>query len=387
VQWIALNPLSDVRPPARDGHAAVVLNASLLLFGGVAEPTKEKSEKNNNDKDDDDKDDKDDDDEGDEDDEDEEGDEEDEQDEEDAPPLVELNDLWIYEFGTSVWTKATVSGDIPTPRTGSVLFRAAHSADHVWLFGGFSSTSGWMSDLFKLSVLPEANSFRWDRVDAEGDAPTCRDKLVAATGADGRVWLFGGFGPLTDEAGDDGFGDGQTYKWFDELFLFEDAGAKFTRVACTDAQPRCAAAGAVVGNELFVFGGSFSRDPSKRSDELRSLALPPSGSASPSAAWAVVRSGASGTPSGRSFVSAVQIGGRFVVFGGKSRQDKPLGDGGVFFNGAWSPLPGVVRPTARQYFQLVQRDENTAMLFGGSGQARGGAEVRFNDLWLLRVTP
>jgi hypothetical protein len=336
-------------------------------------------EKTNHDNDDDDEEDDEDDDNEEDDDNDQ--DDDDDDDDDDGSPLTELNDLWIFEFSSSTWSQATVSGDIPLPRTGSVFFRANAN---VYLFGGFSSSSGWSSDLFKLVVLPELNSFRWERVDADGDAPTCRDKLLAATGADGRAWLFGGFGPLTEEAGDDGFGDGQTYKWFDELFLFDDATIKFTRVACTDAQPRCAAAGAVVGNELFVFGGSFSRDPSKRSDELRSLALPAAGAESPSAAWAVVASGARGTPSGRSFVSAVQIGGRFVVFGGKSRQETPLGDGGVFFNGAWSPLPGLVRPTPRQYFQLVQRDENHALLFGGSGLARD-REVRFDDLWILRL--
>jgi hypothetical protein len=375
-EFLKLSAQGVVAPNARDGHAATVLGLrALLVFGGVTETSQNKSDDDDDDDDDDD------------------GivrhtDQENGDDDidEDESPLRELNDLWQFDFASATWSQLAMAGDVPTPRTGSVMFRGA-SADVVFVFGGFSQQSGWSSELFRADLQAK----RWTRIgdgdDDLGDVPTCRDKIASATGADGRVWLYGGFGPLVDEAGDDGFGDGQTFKWFDDLFVFDPARQRFTRVPCTNAEPRCAAAAAVVGSELLVFGGSFSRDPAKRSDELRALTLPAAGaeSAQPSE-WRVIA--AANAPSGRSFVSAANVGGSFVVFGGKGRQDQPLGDGGVFCNGAWAPLaPLTERPSARQYAQLVVREDQThALLYGGSGVALGN-EVRLGDLWILRAKP
>lgn len=370
LDFVKIVPQSPAQPSARDGMAAVVVGQVLLIFGGVTDATTDAAA-------DDDDDDEDDivktvaGDDG----------EDDEEEDEGESGLKELNDLWLFDFAASTWASVSVSGAGPTPRTGSVLFRHASDANVVFLYGGFSSSSGWFSDLFRLDLA----SRRWERIDDDaGDVPTCRDKIACATGADGRVWLFGGFGPLVNDAGDDGFGDGSTFSWFEDLYVFDTLAARFSRVATAGSAPRCAAGAAVVGGELLVFGGSSSRDPTKRSDELRALPLPAAGAAgAPVPAWRVIA--APHAPAGRSFVSAVQLAGRFVVLFGKSRQDLPLADGGVFFNDSWTPVAAAAAgPAARQYAQLVARDATHALLFGGSGNAHG-VEVRFNDLFVARL--
>ncbi len=370
IDFVKVVPQSPAQPSARDGMAAVIVGQALLIFGGVADAVA-------------------DDDAGDDDDDDDDvnadivKDSVDEDEDEEAESgLKECNDLWLFDFASSTWATVSVSGAGPTPRTGSVMFRHANDANVVFLFGGFSSTSGWFSDLFRLDLAAR----RWERIDDDaGDVPTCRDKIACATAPDGRVWLFGGFGPLVDEAGDDGFGDGSTFSWFEDLYVFDTLTARFSRVATAGSAPRCAAGAAVVGGELLVFGGSSSRDPTKRSDELRALPLPAAGATGAVPAWRVIA--APHAPAGRSFVSAVQLAGRFVVLFGKSRQDLPLGDGGVFFNDSWTPVAAAAAgagPAARQYAQLVARDATHALLFGGSGNAVG-VEVRFNDLFVVRL--
>ena len=69
-----------------------------------------------------------------------------------------------------------------------------------------------------------------------------------------------------------------------------------------------------------------------------------------------------------------------IVFGGRGRSQENYNDLYVYNGEEWRKIDvkGEAKPSARAFASFVERDEQTALLFGGST-----ADERFNDVWLL----
>lgn len=68
--------------------------------------------------------------------------------------------------------------------------------EDIYLFGGFSLASGWNCDLYRCRKDAHSGAFVFERVDAQGDAPTARDKMsCVVVGA--AALIIGGFGRRT----------------------------------------------------------------------------------------------------------------------------------------------------------------------------------------------
>jgi hypothetical protein len=142
-----------------------------------------------------------------------------------------LNDLWVFDPSTKLWTWIAGANSIPVYESGSlptygVLGVPASgnvpggrdlsstwidSSGNLWLFGGSGSGSnnyfGELNDLW--SFNPSTTQWTWvagsDRegqggtfgtlgVPSEQNIPGARDAGAYWTGADGNFWLFGGIG-------------------------------------------------------------------------------------------------------------------------------------------------------------------------------------------------
>ena len=132
-----------------------------------------------------------------------------------------LNDLWVFDPGTSQWTWVSgsslvdapglygVSGNAPGARYGSQVYTDSHG--HFLLFGGFGHDSqgnaDWLNDLW--SYDPAARQWTWmsgpntiDGVGAYGslgvgapaNIPGARFQTVGWIDGADHLWLFGGYG-------------------------------------------------------------------------------------------------------------------------------------------------------------------------------------------------
>ncbi len=127
-------------------------------------------------------------------------------------------DLWKYDTLTNQWSivrhgRATSYGilgvpdpsNIPPTRTGAASWTGADGA--LYLFGGSSvSSSGYLSDLWRSTVTSQWTWLKGGRnaddygiygvqgSSAPGSVPGSRYGAACWTGADGALYLFGGYG-------------------------------------------------------------------------------------------------------------------------------------------------------------------------------------------------
>ncbi|MCC5875124.1 MAG: hypothetical protein JJU11_02790, partial [Candidatus Sumerlaeia bacterium] len=139
------------------------------------------------------------------------------------------NDLWRYEIDTGLWTwmkggpgfnPDVVYGTMGVPHpdnTPAITDRAAVWPDasdgKLWLYGGNSGNRGLQDDLWVYDI--EENTWRWvngsgslsgwsSAVHGERGVPSASNTPGARYGSatwqtsDGSLWLFGGFGEMTD---------------------------------------------------------------------------------------------------------------------------------------------------------------------------------------------
>ena len=176
-----------------------------------------------------------------------------------------LNDLWVYDPAGGNWTwmgggssvdEPAVYGtrgaasalNIPGARNGSVAW--TDGGGNVWLFGGFGFTTandyGNLNDLWMYD--PAAGQWTWvmgsNAVDQPGvygtkgtaassNIPGGRFGAVSVTGADGRFWLFGGYGE--DASGNAG--------WLNDLWTFDPAARQWTWISGSDTNGQSGAYG------------------------------------------------------------------------------------------------------------------------------------------------
>lgn len=190
---------------------------------------------------------------------------------------TQFNDLFLLDPGISetvvfdltlpanqTWTKIERPG-APSPRTGS---SAAVVGDLLLVFGGFSSELGWVDELYALDLSNPSGS--WSLVESPGPQP--RDKAgLVSVGPD--LYLFGGFGPLPEDSEDpfaeeeegeredsEESGPSTKFTWFSDLWRFDTANLKWTRLPLSGEVPPPRAAFGFAANPqgLFIVGGRDS---------------------------------------------------------------------------------------------------------------------------------
>jgi N-acetylneuraminic acid mutarotase len=203
-----------------------------------------------------------------------------------------LNDLWMYDPAASAWTwvsggdiidepgvygvkGAPLPANVPGARNGAASWVDGNG--NFWLFGGLGYSGagalGHLNDLWKFE--PSSGQWTWvsggSSVDLPGsygtlgsagpsNVPGARLGAASVTDADGRLWLFGGFGH--DAAGAEG--------WLDDLWMFDPASGRWTWVSGSDtngpegvygtkgtADAANLPGGRYLANAWFDAGGSF----------------------------------------------------------------------------------------------------------------------------------
>ncbi len=154
------------------------------------------------------------------------------------------NDLWIYDLNSNTWTwmkgdnipnqpglygtqGMESSGNKPGSRWGSVNW--TDNQNTLWLFGGEGFTPngfGWLNDLWNYN--PATNEWTWVKGDntvyesgrygtqgvpADENNPGGRHFAGGWLGADGKLWLFGGYGSGFGYFNDLWRYDPQTNQW------------------------------------------------------------------------------------------------------------------------------------------------------------------------------
>lgn len=145
--------------------------------------------------------------------------------------LGRLNDLWTYDPSTLQWTWVSGSetfgqggaygiqgtgslSNVPGARTEAVSWIDANGK--LWLFGGLGSDSAantgdlndlWMFDpatvewtwISGANTINHAGTYGTQATPAPSNVPGTRERAVSWMDANGKLWLFGGFG--NDSAG------------------------------------------------------------------------------------------------------------------------------------------------------------------------------------------
>lgn len=97
-----------------------------------------------------------------------------------------FNDVRSFDSDTQEWTEEPTIGWQPTPRGGHT---ATLVGNEIYLYGGADS-KGTFNDLYKLDL----RHLSWSKVPFPGgDVPKARTNHAAAAGANGRLYLFGGY--------------------------------------------------------------------------------------------------------------------------------------------------------------------------------------------------
>lgn len=283
--------------------------------------------------------------------------------------LIETNDLIRFSFDKKKWEKVAVRGETPAPRTGSSLVAVG---DSLYLFGGLSHSTGWLDDLYKFDTKTNT----WSVIKGDGSVPSTRDKLQGvALGP--LIYYFGGFGPKSTGLEDDSDEEwedednadlpsdqeGVELGWFNDLYVFDTVSQKWSQpVQMNLGVPTARAAHVMcaVNKQLVIFGG---KDIEARQNDIHifntetrkwnlDLAMKVQGQ----------------KPEPRSFHSAVSIGNKLVVIGGRGTLHQHFADVHVFDceSFTWSNMKqGGTVPEGRSQHSLGVIG-NSVIMFGGT---------------------
>jgi N-acetylneuraminic acid mutarotase len=210
----------------------------------------------------------------------------------------------------------------------------------IVLFGG-SASDGEVDDLSDTWTF---DGEVWTQI--EGPGPSAREGASMARLGDGRVVLFGGYGPAAQG----------TYDVFSDTWTFD--GTAWTQVRASGPIARARASMATLGDQVVLFGGyNQFFQPSPLSDTWLF----------DGASWTQV--GASGPP-GRSDASMATFGGAVVLVGGQGCADSlcysevPESDAWRFDGSSWTQLAGLVGTWGYTGGALAPVNEEL-VLFGG----------------------
>ncbi|KAJ0173190.1 hypothetical protein K1T71_011366 [Dendrolimus kikuchii] len=207
--------------------------------------------------------------------------------------LTNKNDLFEYKFQSAQWVQWKFSGQEPVPRSAH---GAAVYDDKLWIFAGYDGNT-LLNDMWTINLVGENR--QWEQIEQKGQCPpTCCNFPVAVSR--GKMFVFSG------QSG---------AKITNALFQFDFETHTWSRV-CTEHLLRCAGPAparryghvmAAHGRHLYVFGGAA--DNTLPSD-LHCCDLD-------TQMWSVVQPAPdSQIPSGRLFHAGAVVGDAMYIFGG-----------------------------------------------------------------------
>ncbi|XP_031564437.1 tip elongation aberrant protein 1-like [Actinia tenebrosa] len=266
----------------------------------------------------------------------------------DISEVSEVNETLVFCTETQTWSRASVGGKVPTPRSSASMTSIGNK---LYMFGGLSRDSGWLNDLYVL----DTDTMNWDLVQAEGNYPSPRDKLSAGTMGKKMV-LFGGFGPKVGTCNE---GEAE-FEWFNDFYLFDPETNIWKKLMPSlegSPTPRAAHSMCIAGTKIVIFGG---RDSVSRRHDIYILDTE-------SMAWESVETKGR-QPEPRSFHACTLVGNRMVVFGGRGMADQHFNDLHIFDIDKREWLQPAVSgdvPTPRGSHSLDMVD-SSVVLYGGS---------------------
>lgn len=228
------------------------------------------------------------------------------------------DELFVYETSSEIWERKLLKGDIPPPSSGGC---GVILGDTLYFFGGVIKTDldfdGNTNDFYALDLL----SMTWTHLNPSGTPPIPCEKLVG-WGHDGKVYFFGGFGPLPERhvffqyIMDDETG----CAWNNQFFSYnpQTNSWEWPFVNGQTPSPRAAHAGDKCGSQMFISGGRLK---TVRKNDLYVLDMD-------TMTWSGnINESADRVPPGRSWHSFTFISpNRAVLYGGFSTYNNVLND-------------------------------------------------------------
>jgi len=247
---------NGVPPAPRYHHSAVVHEASMFIFGGYTGDIHSNSN------------------------------------------LTNRNDLWEYKFATGQWSQWFLSGRKPVPRSAH---GAAVYDGKLWIFAGYDGNAR-LNDMWTISLVNSGSdgSCRvWEEVVQSGECPpTCCNFPIAV--ARDCLFVFSG------QSG---------AKKNNSLFQFHFKSSTWTRISTEHILRGCPPPPTrryghtmvAYDRQLYVFGGAADNNPS---NDVHCFDLD-------TQSWSVIPPSAdSQVPSGRLFHAGAIVGEAMFIFGG-----------------------------------------------------------------------
>lgn len=217
--------------------------------------------------------------------------------------LTNKNDLFEYKFQSAQWVQWKFSGQEPVPRSAH---GAAVYDDKLWIFAGYDGNAR-LNDMWTINLLGETR--QWERIEQKGQCPpTCCNFPVAV--ARGKMFVFSG------QSG---------AKITNALFQFDFETHTWSRV-CTEHLLRSAGGAparryghVMVAHRahLYVFGGAADNT---LPNDLHCYDLD-------TQIWSVIQpANDSQIPSGRLFHAGAVVGDALYIFGGTIDNNVRSGD-------------------------------------------------------------
>lgn len=277
-----------------------------------------------------------------------------------CPGGAQCSTVEEYDPAGNIWTVKT---SMPTPRV--TLGVAAAPNGRLYAIGGFRNGGGGCPSGLDCALVEEYNpaTNQWrGLVDGLALMPTNRSILGVATAPNGRVYAIGGFNSV---------GVHSEVEEYDPSANSWSVKPSLAPLPNPPAVPRNAAASAVAGGRVFVFGGangagtpladSYEYNPGNNS--WRAVDPMPTARYGASAVTA---------PNGKMYVvGGVDTGGSQLALA--EEFTPPLNGAGI---GSWRVAPQVAQPTAHRYllgFALASNGRLYAV--GGFGTPAGGLGV------------
>ncbi|XP_015585938.1 kelch domain-containing protein 4 [Cephus cinctus] len=174
-------------------------------------------------------------------------------------------DLWVYRIGEKKWEKITSPGG-PSARSGH---RMVHVKKQLIVFGGFHDNLRdykYYNDVHIFNLT----TYKWNKLDISGNLPAPRSGCIVFPTTDNKILIYGGYSKERIKKDVD---KGQVHK---DMFTIspeknDQTGLKWKSVMVKQGgigvSPRCSASGILVQpNQAYMFGGVF--DEEENEEEL-----------------------------------------------------------------------------------------------------------------------
>ena len=271
------------------------------------------------------------------------------------------NDLRQFDVLARKWVTMITDQSSMGP-TARINARLVASSDALFLFGGWGVDGNVLGDMWMLNL----RAWTWKEVSQSSPWPSVRHSHAVASDGQGTFFMFGG---LTSSA------------VINDLWRWESSGSKWLELRVdgnTDGPSgREAHALALVGSELFLFGG---RDITRRNtNELWKYSVAHK-------TWELIFANSnSNGPSPRHRHAMESVNGSLLLFGGQALNNYALNDIWAFQPGemSWSQLQdnGNLRgPRPRYLFGMVSLG-STLIIDGGLSPGIPA----FQDTWQYSV--